>query len=160
MKLQRCSQVRFASGRPLQSDVGPGYFHPVTHESPQQQPAGLQRTRRCNTLTVGRPRAPQLQDKQQTHHGGFGILGEYELADSLLFFLLNAAGRKQPLGAARCPRPTVESPADRTAHEPEPVGSTRTRHFTASFGVSKLADVSPRHIDSHFGTENVRDVVS
>lgn len=43
--LERCSQVRLPSGRPLQSDLGPGCAHPVTHEPPQQQPAGLRRAR-------------------------------------------------------------------------------------------------------------------
>lgn len=48
-----------------------------------------------------------------THHGWLGILGENELSDPVFLFRLDAASSEEPLGPARSPRPTSESPADR-----------------------------------------------
>lgn len=103
--------------------------------------------RQTHTSLLPRANTSSPEGVGQTHQGRFGILGEYKLADSLFFLPLNAASSEQPLGAARCPRPAAESPADR-AHVAARCPGLRS--FAQLVAVSKLtlAHVLARHIYS------------
>lgn len=157
-------QVRFSSGRSLQSDLWPGNSHPLTDKPPQQQPASLMGDTETtyNTSRNSEWGEVSVQEVKESlphaHHGWFSILGEHKLCDPVFLLPLNTARSKQPVRPARCPRPTAKSPPDRphvlTSVSPCHLNSSTTSGCSQTVSELTLASLISMQFDSQQNSEN------